>query len=322
MPAHPAIHALSAGALALTAALLPAASHAQAPAAPAPAAAPPRVAPLLNFQRVLDRPERPQPQHKLPYGSAAQQFGELWLPPAERYGTGPHPVVLLVHGGCWMAELPGPELLAWQAEALRQQGMAVWSISYRRVGHEGGGYPGTFQDVARGADHLRELAKQHPLDLGRITASGHSAGGHLALWLAARPRVPANSPLHSAQPLPVQRVVPVAGVGDLAWAAPFIGAVCSPEIAGRLVDEKTRGKDAWADTSPAALGPLGVPVTMVSGVYDPVVPPAHARRYHQVALNRGAPEVKLLNLDEAGHFELIAPWTPAGAATVQAIVGR
>ena len=100
-----------------------------------------------------------------------------------------------------MAELPGPELLAWQAEALRQQGFAVWSVSYRRVGHEGGGYPGTFTDVAQAADHLRELAKTQPLDLARITASGHSAGGHLALWLAARPGPPLCSRLHAAAPL-------------------------------------------------------------------------------------------------------------------------
>jgi acetyl esterase/lipase len=317
---------LARGAAALwlgVAALWPAAASAQTAApvtATVPAAA--RPAPLLTFQRVLDRPDRPQPQQRIAYGTEPQQFGELWLPPAERFGAGPHPVVLLVHGGCWMAELPGPQLLAWQAEALRQQGLAVWSISYRRVGHAGGGYPGTFQDVARGADHLRELARSHPLDLGRVTASGHSAGGHLALWLAARPRLPAASPLHSEAPLPVQRVVPVAGVGDLAWAAPFIGAVCSPDIAGRLVDEKARGTAAWADTSPAALAPLGVPVTMVSGVYDAIVPPAHGRRFAQVAGARGEAAVTLLNLDEAGHFELIAPWTPAGAATVRAIAGR
>ena len=104
-----------------------------------------------------------------------------------------------------MAELPGPELPAWQAETLRQQGFAVWSVSYRRVGHEGGGYPGTFKDVAQAADHLREQAKTQPLDLARITASGHSAGGHsagghLALWLAARPGLPPGSHLHAAAP--------------------------------------------------------------------------------------------------------------------------
>lgn len=292
---------------------------ARAPAASASAA---RLEPLLNFQAVLNRAGRPQPQLRVAYGTAPQQQGELWLPEPARFGTGPHPVVVLVHGGCWMAALPGAELLAWQAEALRQQGHAVWSISYRRVGHEGGGYPGTFLDVARAADHLRELARSHPLDLGRVTASGHSAGGHLALWLAARPRVSAGSPLHSAEPLPVHAVVAVAGIGDLAWATPSISAACSPGIIPKLVDEAGRGKEAWADTSPTALAPLGVPVTLVSGVYDAIVAPAHARRYAQMAGSRGDTVLKLLTLDEAGHFELIAPWTPAGEATVKAILGR
>ena len=276
------------------------------------------VTPLLNFQRILDRPGRPAPQHRIVYGTAPQQVGELWLPA----GKGPFPVALLVHGGCWMAELPGPELLAWQAEALREQGWAVWSISYRRVGHEGGGYPGTFLDVAHAADRLRELARQYPLDLDRVTVSGHSAGGHLALWLAGRKNIASNSPLYMPDPLRVQAVVSVAGIGDLAWSAPMIGAVCSPDIVPKLVDEARRGKDAYADTSPALLGPLGVPVTMVSGVYDPIVPPAHARRYAQMAGGRGDAAVTLLNLQGAGHFELIAPWTAAGAATVQAIEGR
>ena len=114
-----------------------------------PPAPPAAVAPLLNFRQVLERPDRPQPQQRVAYAKdAPQQAGELWLPPADRFGPGPYPVVLMVHGGCWLAELPGPELLAWQAEAVRQQGFAVWSISYRRIGHPGGGYPGTFQDVA------------------------------------------------------------------------------------------------------------------------------------------------------------------------------
>jgi acetyl esterase/lipase len=283
---------------------------------------PPNHQPLLNFQRVLERPDRPQPQHRLAYGPAAQQTGELWLPDADRHGAGPYPVVLLIHGGCWMAELPGPELLAWQAEALRQRGAAVWSISYRRLGHEGGGYPGTFQDVAHGADHLRELARSYPLDLGRVTASGHSAGGHLALWLAGRPRLPITSALHTEAPLPLHAVVAVAGVADLAWAAPMLGAVCSPNVTGRLVNEAGRGRDSWTDTSPAALAPLTVPVTLVSGVYDGIVPPAHARRLVQAAGGKGGPPLDVLNLDDAGHFELIAPWTAAGAATVKAILGR
>ena len=116
--------------------------------------------------------------------------------------------------------------------------------------------------------------------------------------------------------------LPVHGACDLAWAAFFLGAVRSPDIIARLVDENQRGKEAWADDSSAAMAPLAVPVTMISGLYDPIVAAAHARRFALAAGSRGGPSVTLLNLNEAGHFELIAPWTPAGAATVHAITGR
>jgi acetyl esterase/lipase len=289
----------------------------------------PAQAQFISFRQVLERPERPQPQGRVAYGALPQQQAELWLPPASS-GPGPHPVVLMVHGGCWRADLPGPELLAWQAEALRQRGVAVYSVTYRRLPGTApaadaptdpsqGGYPATFQDLAQAADHLRTLAAQHPLDLQRVTATGHSAGGHLALWLAARKNLPASSPLHRAQPLPIHAVVPVAGVGDLAWGAPYVGGACGTDTIPRLVNAAQRGTAAWADTSPAAMLPLGVPVLMVSGLYDPIVAPAHARRYQRLAADKADTPVRLMTLDEASHFELVAPWTDAGRAVVDRI---
>jgi acetyl esterase/lipase len=272
---------------------------------------------FLSFRDVLSRPDRPQPDHKIAYGSGPHHYGELWLPKA---GAGPHPVVLMIHGGCWRADLPGPELLAWQADAIRAQGIAVWSITYRRLGHEGGGYPGTFQDVAAGADHLRSIAAQYKLDLNRVVTTGHSAGGHLALWLPARKNLPTSSPLKTASPLAIHGAVPVAGVGDLAYGADFVGAACGPDTIPGLVKEKERGKEAWADTSPAAMLPLGIPQTMVSGLYDPIVAPAHARRYQMLA-GRKSESVKLLTLEESAHFEIISPWTAQGKSVVEAIVG-
>lgn len=271
---------------------------------------------FISFRTVLERPARPEADLKITYGPGPQQYGELWLPKDK---PGPHPVVLMIHGGCWRADLPGPELLAWQADALRKEGLAVWSITYRRLGHEGGGYPGTFQDVAAGADHLAKIAGNFKLDLKRVVTTGHSAGGHLALWLPARKNLPANSPLKSDSPLAIHGAVPVAGVGDLAYGADYVGAACGPDTIPGLVKEKDRGKEAWADTSPAALLPLGIPVTMVSGLYDPIVAPAHARRYQMLA-GRKNDKVSLQTLDEAGHFEIISPWTPAGAAVVKTIV--
>src|SRR6185295_10962523 len=98
-----------------------------------------------------------------------------------------------VHGGCWQTELGDRRIMNWIADDLRKRGIAVWNIDYRGVDRAGGGYPGTFQDAAAAADALRGAAPKYRLDISRLVAVGHSAGGHLALWLAGRPRLPAAS---------------------------------------------------------------------------------------------------------------------------------
>ncbi|HST91259.1 MAG TPA: alpha/beta hydrolase, partial [Brevundimonas sp.] len=117
----------------------------------------------ITFSQLLATP-RQAADHRLFYGADPLQFGELWLP---RSG-GRHPVVVLIHGGCWRADLPGLELMDYMAADLRDRGYAVWNIEYRRIGHPGGGYPGTFQDVAAALDHLRALGPAHGLDLRRV----------------------------------------------------------------------------------------------------------------------------------------------------------
>lgn len=265
----------------------------------------------LSFLDILDRPARPQPDQRLAYGDAPQQFGELWLPKS----AGPHPVVLMIHGGCWQASLPGPELLAFQADALRAAGVAVWSISYRRVGHAGGGYPGTFEDVARGTDRLRVLAQRYPLDLNRLVATGHSAGGHLALWAAARPNLPAASPLKTAAPLSIRAVVAVAGMPDLAEASR--AKLCGPSVEQLLGQPPTPGN--LQDTSPLVLLPLHLPQLLIHGGQDRIVPATASADYRAQAVALGD-AVEGVTLDDAGHFELIAPWTTAGREVVRRIV--
>lgn len=139
--------------------------------------APPK---LLHWSELSAMP-LPPPAKRIDYGSGPQQFGELRLPK----GAGPFPVVVLVHGGCWMAQFDYvymTRMAAW----LAQRGVATWTIEFRRVGDDGGGWPGTFLDVANATDDLRTIAKTQPIDLKRIYAAGHSAGGQLALWLGAR----------------------------------------------------------------------------------------------------------------------------------------
>lgn len=278
---------------------------------------------LLTFKNILERVDQPKPNHKIAYGSHADQYGELWLP---KKNDAPLPVVVLIHGGCWRADLPGPELVAFLADALRNEGLAVWSIAYRRIGTKSdekfSPYPDTFLDVANAVDKLRELAKPHNLDLNKILTTGHSAGGHLALWVAARPRLPADSALHNKNPLPIHHTVGIAALADLAYARAASAHACGNDTIDLLIDSKARNeksKDAaYRDTSVTPLLPIGVSTTLISAVYDGIAAPVHAWRYRDAAKAKNE-NVELRTIDNAGHFELIAPWTPAGREVVQRI---
>lgn len=243
------------------------------------------------------------------YGPDDLQHGELRLPS----GPGPHPVAIVVHGGCWMSEY-GLDHVRPLATALVEAGVATWAPEYRRLGDDGGGWPGTFLDVARAADHLRNLADRHLLDLDRVVAVGHSAGGHLALWLAARPTLAADSDVAAGDPLPLLAVVSLAGIPDLAEAA--VGEICG-DAAARLLG--TDDPDVLRAASPAERLPLGVPQELVAGACDPIVPPAVARRYAAAAAAAGD-EVALRVVDGVGHFELVAPGSAAWPTVLEAVM--
>ena len=162
------------------------------------------------------------------YGPGPDRFGELWRPTS----PGPWPVVALLHGGFWRAERT-LELMRPLAADLAGRGFAAWNLEYRRVGQPGGGWPGTCEDVAAGLDHLAGLAGRAPLDLDRLVVAGHSAGGHLALWSAARAGLPPGAP--GAAPLVVPWLaVSLAGVCDLHAGA-------EPELVGVNAQAKSGG---------------------------------------------------------------------------------
>ena len=243
-----------------------------------------------NSREVLSR--RPVPaDHRLAYGSSPLQFGELRLPK----GSGPFPVVVVLHGGCWLSQY-GLDYMSHFSADLTAAGVATWSLEYRRLGDEGGGWPGTFLDVGQGIDHLRTLAKRFPLDLKRVVVTGHSAGGHLTLWAAARKLLPADSPVYKSDPLPIAAIVPIAPITDLKRA----GTACDRE-ALQLME-----KAIYAQVSPNQLLPLGVRTTIVQGETDLIVPPVMATSYIEAARRTGD-DPKLLLIENAGHFEVIDP---------------
>jgi acetyl esterase/lipase len=270
------------------------------------------------------------------YGTGKYQFGELRLPSwsepggatggAESAAVGrrPYPVVIGIHGGYYRARY-GLDYFGHVCAALTAAGFATWNVEYRRLGNRGGGWPGTFLDVAAATDYLRTLsASGYPVDLGRVIALGHSAGGHLAAWVAGRRRIPEGGPLYSNDPLPITALISLAGVLDLrrAWELGL-----SRGVVGRLLGGSPEQVPLRYDsTSPVALLPLGLPetTTLIHGTGDTSVPYEMSQRYAEAALASGDTP-RLVTLEGAGHFEIVDPrtqeWQPVLRSVQKAIGG-
>lgn len=267
---------------------------------------------VMTSKDLLALPQ-PAADATVSYGPAPQHQAELRLPK----GKGPHPVVIVIHGGCW--ETPwGLDHVRSLAAALTAEGFATWSLEYRRLGDDGGGWPGTLEDVARGADHLRSVAAANRLDLKRVVAIGHSAGGQLALWLASRPALPEGSPLRGSEALRLRGVVALAGVTDLrAGAATNLCGDAIPRLLGGSPAEQA---ERVRLASPIARLPLGVPQRLVCGARDSIVPIEQARAYEKAARAAGD-DVRVEVVPGAGHFELVNPASAAWPVVRAAVRG-
>lgn len=258
--------------------------------------------PPLTWASLRARP-RPAPTHVISYGSDPHQFAQLWLPD----GDGPHPVVVLIHGGCWTTGIADLTYMNYAAEDLRKRGLAVWSLEYRGVDVAGGGYPGTFQDIGAGLDKLGQDAVKWGLSLDHLVVAGHSAGGHLALWAAARHKLKPSSPLYVTHPLKIGAVVDIAGIPNLETD---IKTACGADVLKQLTGPITAAHpDIYADTSPAHLLPLGVPQVVVHGVADDTVRPELGATYAAAA--RKAGDTVIVLTPPGTHVDEIAPGEPA-----------
>jgi acetyl esterase/lipase len=248
----------------------------------------------------------PDGARRIAYGSDALQFGELRVPAK----PGPHPLAIVIHGGCWLAKLGNLDARAVAidnmrpvAAALADAGIATWNIEYRRLGNSGGGWPGTFQDVANAADFVRTLARDNQLDLRRVIAIGHSAGGHFAMWLAARPKLSKTSELYSKDPLPLSGVVDLDGPPDLKATIPVQQPVCgSPVISDLLGGSPDQQPARYHDASPIELLPLRVRQEFFAGQMFA----AQAVPYETTARKAGD-SINTTALPKAGHFVFIDP---------------
>jgi len=243
----------------------------------------------------------PQPSATVRYGAAPSQYAELFVPA----GSGPFPVAVLVHGGCWTKEFGGITQLRNMAGALAARGIAVWNVEYRRVDEDGGGYPGMYLDMHAALDTLEQQASRHKLDLTRIVAVGHSAGGQLVQWIAGRARIPQDSPLYRARMLKVGRIVSLGGLADLRNEAALIKTSCGRDSAQLAGTPSAARPDVFADTNAAELVPNGSRTWLVTGALDTISPPRVAHDYARRAQAAGD-RAEVVILPDASHYDEVA----------------
>jgi acetyl esterase/lipase len=248
----------------------------------------------------------PAPTATIAYGSAPSQFAELFRPA----GNGPFPVVVLVHGGCWTVKFGGITQMRNVAGALAARGIAVWNVEYRRVDEDGGGYPGTYQDINAALDTLAAQAGRYQLDTQRIVAMGHSAGGQLVQWIAGRARIAPSSPLFQAAPLAVRHIISLGGLADLRREQTLIKTSCGRDLEQLAGVPSAARPDVFSDTNAADLMPNGSSTVLITGELDTISPPRAAYAYAARAQAAGD-QARVVILPKASHYDEIAASSPS-----------
>jgi acetyl esterase/lipase len=253
-----------------------------------------------------------RPDYRVAYGPAPSQFGDLWIP--DDHGHAPHPVVVFFHGGWWKSEYDlgyAGHLCA----ALKRAGIATWSVEYRRLGITGGGWPMTFQDAAAGFDYLSKLAADYPLDLSRVVAVGHSAGGHLAFWNAGRHHIPLDSELFlPSREVSVRGVIALAGAVDLRLVINLSGnwtfAHDRAEVYALMGGSPSDWPGRYQAGNPGDLLPFQVPQLLIQGADDDQIPPGLPLRWVTMSRHLGS-HATLQMIPNADHFDLVDPASKA-----------
>lgn len=256
---------------------------------------------------ILSRPVL-TPDRRIAYGAGPCQFGHLWLP--DSHANHSVPVVAFFHGGWWKSAYD-LGYAGYLCAALKRAGIATWSIEYRRVGSTGGGWPTTFQDVANGFDYLSTLARSYPLDLSRLITMGHSAGGHLAFWIAGRHHIPAGSEieLHRSE-LHLRGAIALAGAVDLGLTIELSGnggfAHDRDEVYALMDGTPTSVPHRYAAGDPGALLPLEGTQILIQGTEDDQIPPELPFRFAEKSRRTGG-HTTVKTIPRADHLDVVDP---------------
>ena len=272
---------------------------------------------------ILSRPVL-RADHRIYYGPEPSQFGDLWIPEQvggsqkagspNSLGVAPYPVVVFFHGGWWES---GYDLgyAGYLCDALKREGIATWSVEYRRVGASGGGWPMTFQDAAHGTDFLSTLAKTYPLDLAHCVTMGHSAGGHLAFWVAGRHHIESSSELFLPRPqFGLRGAIALAGAVDLRLTlalarTPFF-AHDRGEIYNLMGGQPETVPGRYRDGNPGELMPLQGRQVLIQGANDEQIPPELPALWAKQARRFGI-EAAVKIVPRADHFDVVDPQSRA-----------
>ena len=258
--------------------------------------------PIVNFN--------PLEPIRLSYGTDSLQFGDLRLPESEDLS----PVIMIIHGGCWRSSY-NLSLMDSMSHELANVGYATWNIEYRRTEDLGGGWPGTFTDISAALAYINVIAEKYPIDLENIIVTGHSAGGHLALFQGAQSKLSNESEL-KVEGLPsIKGIVSLAGITDLSsYYSPSGCGSNVKNLMGGLPNEET---EKYQEGAPISHLPLGIPQILINGASDNIVPLSHIMPYFEKAIDLGDP-IQLVTIQGAGHFEVITPGSIAWSEIINA----
>lgn len=250
---------------------------------------------IMKWPDLVNR-RQPKPDATIPYGRDDLQVIDIWKPKVQGELS---PAVIMIHGGCWQTKIAERDLMNWIANDLREHGVGVWNIEYRCV-DTGGGYPATYQDVGRAADLFPKLAAGYGFKTDTIIAIGHSAGGHLALWLGNRSALPKSSKIRGESPVAIDLAISQGGLPDLRVGSQRIGHPCGTDAPAAM-----SGPD-FAETSPPEMTPGPARQVLFHNTLDPIAPPEFAKQYVKNVTARNV-DVLLMETAAEGHVELIAP---------------